>query len=87
MQTQTVVDARKTQMGREEALNLARSVDVVLSTRNGKLLHLEPKTAKEEDLLSAMLGPTGNLRAPTIRSGKTLLVGFDESVYKQVIEV
>lgn len=33
-------------------------------------------------LLSHMLGPTGNLRAPTIRSGKTLLVGFNEEAYK-----
>ena len=34
-----------------------------------------------EILLKAMLGPTGNLRAPTIRKGKTLLVGFNEEVY------
>ncbi|UCE58999.1 MAG: hypothetical protein JSU63_16340 [Phycisphaerales bacterium] len=34
-----------------------------------------------ETLLSHMLGTTGNLRAPTIRSGKTLLVGFNEEVY------
>jgi hypothetical protein len=31
-----------------------------------------------------MLGPTGNLRAPTIRRGKTVLVGFNEEVFEQV---
>ncbi len=34
-----------------------------------------------EDAVQAMLGPTGNLRAPTIRRGKTLIVGFNEEVF------
>jgi hypothetical protein len=33
-------------------------------------------------LLEHMLGPTGNLRAPTIRKGKTLLVGFSAEAYQ-----
>lgn len=35
----------------------------------------------ETTLLKAMLGPTGNLRAPTLRIGRTLLVGFNEDAY------
>lgn len=31
--------------------------------------------------VDAMLGPTGNLRAPCLRVGKTLLVGFNEEAY------
>ena len=34
-----------------------------------------------EETVAAMLGPTGDLRAPTVRSGKTLLVGFNEERY------
>lgn len=30
-----------------------------------------------------MLGATGNLRAPTVVAGKTLLVGFNEEAYQQ----
>lgn len=41
----------------------------------------------DETLLAHMLGPTGNLRAPTIRKGKTLLVGFNEDVYADVLDV
>jgi hypothetical protein len=33
-----------------------------------------------------MLGATGNLRAPTIKVGSTLLVGFNEDVYSQVLK-
>jgi len=28
-----------------------------------------------------MLGPTGNLRAPTLRAGKTVLVGFNDELF------
>jgi arsenate reductase-like glutaredoxin family protein len=46
-------------------------------------MHREPPD--DETLLSHMLGPTGNLRAPTLRRGKTLLVGFNEETYRQLL--
>ena len=36
-----------------------------------------------QDAVQAMLGPTGNMRAPTLRVGKSLLVGFNEEVFIQ----
>jgi len=38
----------------------------------------------DAELLSHMLGPTGNLRAPVIRRGKTVLVGFNEELFASV---
>jgi arsenate reductase-like glutaredoxin family protein len=32
-----------------------------------------------------MIGPSGNLRAPTLRVGKKILVGFDEESYQKVL--
>jgi hypothetical protein len=32
-----------------------------------------------------MLGPTGNLRAPCIKSGKTVLVGFNDEAYDKFL--
>ena len=37
----------------------------------------------DDTLAAAMLGPTGNLRAPTIRQGKKLIVGFNEDAYRE----
>jgi hypothetical protein len=31
-----------------------------------------------------LLGPTGNLRAPTLKVGRTLVVGFGEAVYGEI---
>lgn len=43
------------------------------------------KDAPDDDTLAGyLLGPTGNLRAPTLRAGKTLYVGFNEETYQQL---
>ena len=39
----------------------------------------------EEELLKLMLGPTGNLRAPTLLVGKNLIIGFNEEMYDSVL--
>ena len=40
----------------------------------------------DDELIEAMLGPTGNLRAPTIRVGNTIRVGFNEDVFSEAFE-
>ena len=39
-----------------------------------------------DQCVDAMLGPTGNLRAPTLIVGQTVLVGFDEGSYLAVFD-
>jgi hypothetical protein len=50
-------------------------------------VHLDLRKEKPDRaaLLGLLLGPTGNLRAPTLRKGRTLLVGFDEAAYAKVL--
>ena len=45
---------------------------------------LKADPPNERTLLKHMLGPTGNLRAPTIRYGDTLLVGFNVEMFENV---
>ncbi len=40
---------------------------------------------KKDDLLAVMVGTTGNLRAPTVVRGKTVLVGFNQDVFDEVL--
>lgn len=70
-------------MGEREALTLARAASRVVVSRGQKIVSFDMKKSPPDDetLLSHLLGPTGNLRAPTIRKGKTLLVGFHDEVY------
>ena len=41
-----------------------------------RTLDLERDSLNAEELASVLLGPTGNLRAPTLRRGKKMFVGF-----------
>jgi hypothetical protein len=80
-----VVDAGKHRRGREEALALARSAERVVVGRGQKVLVFDMKNAPPDDdtLAGYLLGPTGNLKAPTLRLGGTLLVGFSAAAYQQ----
>ena len=82
-----VVDASKVRQGREQALALARAADVVLVAKGKKVLSFDMKREPPDDdtLAAALLGPTGNLKAPTLRMGRTLLVGFGEAAYREVL--
>jgi hypothetical protein len=82
-----VVDAGKERRGRAAALALARSADKVVAAKGKKVVTFDMKKDPPDDdtLVAHLLGPTGNLRAPTVRRGKTLLVGFSEEAYKDVL--
>ena len=49
-------------------------------------LDLTRSRPSDEELAALLIGPSGNLRAPTVRKGKTLMVGFDEGMYQKVIK-
>ena len=36
-----------------------------------------------EEIIEAMLGPTGNLRAPAMRVGSTILVGYNDELFSE----
>ncbi len=70
-------------LGRETALELARKA-VRLVAAKGKKVTAVAVTAKapsDDELAALMLGPTGNMRAPTMRVGQTLLVGYNDQVF------
>ncbi len=82
-----VVDAAKEKRGRDEALKLARSVPRVVAARGKKVVVFDmTNDPPDDDILAAhLLGPSGNLKAPTMRLGDTLLVGFGAEAYQQVL--
>jgi arsenate reductase-like glutaredoxin family protein len=80
------VDARKGALQEREALGLLRDVSEIYAMKGKQVVHLDLKKDKpsQATLVGLLLGPTGNLRAPTLRKGRTLLVGFDEETYRKV---
>lgn len=48
------------------------------------MTEFKPGAKPDADTVNAMLGPTGNLRAPTLITGKTVIVGFNDEAYGKV---
>ncbi|MDE2060607.1 MAG: hypothetical protein KGJ27_12940 [candidate division NC10 bacterium] len=81
------MDAKKTTLKDQEALALVREVDEIYATKGQKVIHVDLRKDKPDraQLLALLLGPSGNLRAPTLRKGRTLVVGFDVATYEQLL--
>lgn len=81
------MDARRTALKEKEALALLGGVDEIYASKGKQVVHLDLKKDKPDaaTLKGLLLGPTGNLRAPTLRRGRTLIVGFDEATYTKLL--
>lgn len=58
---------------------------IVARGKKVTVLDMKADAPADEIVLANLLGPTGNLRAQTVRKGKTLLVGFSEDAYRKVL--
>lgn len=81
-------DAKKATIKGDAALRVLDGVDELYVAKGKNVVHVDLKGAKppRAELLGLLLGPTGNLRAPTLRKGRTLIVGFDEATYSSVLK-
>jgi arsenate reductase-like glutaredoxin family protein len=80
-------DAKKATIKGEAALSVLKDVDELYVAKGKRVVHLDLRRDKppRTELLGLLLGPTGNLRAPTVRKGRTLIVGFDDATYRDVL--
>ena len=55
--------------------------------KGAKVVHVDlgRDAPSDADLARLVIGPSGNLRAPTIRRGKVLVVGFHPDAYAAVL--
>jgi len=76
------VNASK-KLGRQDALSMARQAKRLIVAKGKKVTAVDVtlKTPSDDELVALMLGPTGNMRAPTMRVGQTLLVGYNDQVF------
>ena len=83
MASEVVPASRK--LAKKDAADLARKASKIVVAKGRKVTEFEGGSASA-DVVAAMLGPTGNLRAPTIRRGKTVVVGFDQDAFERLFD-
>ena len=81
------VDARTVRYDEADALNVLEGIDKLVAMRGTKIEEFDLKNDRPADdvLLAKLIGPSGNLRAPTVRIGRTLLVGFNAEAYEKAL--
>jgi arsenate reductase-like glutaredoxin family protein len=78
-------DAVKVKYGPDQALKLLDGVDKMVAMKGKRIVAFDLKKNRpdDEELLAHLMGPTGNLRAPTAKVGRLLLIGFNEDAYRE----
>lgn len=76
-------DARKKKFADEELISFLENFQSIAAAyaKNYEVFSLEEKGM--DAALKRVKGPSGNLRAPALRLGDTLIVGFNEKMYDQ----
>jgi arsenate reductase-like glutaredoxin family protein len=65
---------------------MARGAQRLVAAKGKKVTRIDLRAAPPADdvLAALLLGPTGNLRAPVMRVGQTMLVGYNDDVFTEV---
>ena len=75
-----MVSASK-KLGKQEAIEMAKAASRLIVAKGKSINEYKSADKDSPEAIKAMLGPTGNLRAPTLKAGKILLVGFNQETY------
>lgn len=88
MALRTTEDAKKKRYDAEAVRAVLEGVEVIVSMKGKSVtrLDLTRDAPTEAQIHAAILGPFGTLRAPALRKGKTLIVGFNEATYKTLFK-
>ena len=65
---------------------MARASHRLIAAKGKKVTTIDLQSAPPADdvLAGLMLGPTGNLRAPIMRVGQTILVGYNDQPFTDI---
>jgi arsenate reductase-like glutaredoxin family protein len=79
--SEVVPASRKLQQ--DDARKLLKGASNLVVAKGKKTSEFSIGGRVSADIVAAMLGPTGNLRAPTAIVGNTVLVGFNDEAFQK----
>ena len=79
------MNAKKETIDAAAGLKLVKAASKLHAAKGKKVVSVDLKKDKptDEELRKLVIGPSGNLRAPTLRVGKSVIVGFNEEMYEE----
>ena len=70
-------------LGESDAQAMLKTASKLYVAKGKKLYEFSVSGGVSSEAVEAMLGPTGNLRAPCLRMRNDVLVGFNEDLYRE----
>ena len=86
LEAKSETNAKKEKWGQAEAIGLLKDARSLSVAKGKKVMEVDLKKndLAEAELMKLVLGPTGNLRAPTLKVGNRIVVGFNQEMYESV---
>jgi hypothetical protein len=81
---ETRVLANKEKINSETAWEMLKSASLIRTGKGKKQQKWNPASDDKADILKDVIGPSGNLRAPTWKIGNEFVVGFNPELYAEV---
>ena len=85
LQPESRTDARKERMDATAVWDLMGSAERIVVAKGRRVETFVPTEDTQESILKAVMGRSGSLRAPTVRSGDSFFVGFNNALYEQMM--
>lgn len=82
LQSESRTDARKEKVDAAGAWDLMADATRIVVAKGKRVETFVPTEETREAILKVVMGRSGNLRAPTVRSGDVFLVGYNEALYE-----
>ena len=80
-----ITNASKEKIDANQTWEMIKGASSIHVAKGKKTISWNPKSDDREEILKTVMGPSGNLRAPTLKIGSNILVGFSEEQYQQVL--
>lgn len=82
LEAESRTDARKEKMESEAVWELMGSAERIVVAKGRRVETFVPTEDAQDEILKAVLGRSGSLRSPTVRTGDVFLVGYNETLYQ-----
>lgn len=80
------MDARKNNIDADAAWEMLKGASAITVAKGKKVVRFESVADEKEAVLKNVMGPSGNLRAPTYRVGDEFVVGFHAELYEEWVK-
>ncbi len=67
----------------EATWNLLQQAETIWIVKGKQIQEFSPKKHAKEEILKEAMGPSGNLRAPTLKIKNKIWIGFQEELFSK----